>query len=66
MRTRGPDSDIDSDEDEDVKSVVKRPTSTAAEEYDPDVDGDAPTVIGSSSSGRIERNKVPRELFPKE
>ncbi|GJN68605.1 vaculolar membrane protein [Purpureocillium lilacinum] len=66
LRTRGPDSDIDSDEDEDVKSVVKRPTSTAAEEYDPDVDGDAPTVIGSSSSGRIERNKVPRELFPKE
>ncbi|UNI14593.1 hypothetical protein JDV02_001208 [Purpureocillium takamizusanense] len=67
LRARGADSDIDSDEaeDEDVKSV-KRPTSSAAEEYDPDVDGDAPTVIGSSSSRRIERNKVPRELFPKE
>lgn len=39
----------------------------AGGEYDPEVDGDAPTVIGSGSSRRNERSKVvSAELFPKE
>ncbi|KAM4054934.1 STIMATE family protein [Hirsutella rhossiliensis] len=39
----------------------------AGGEYDPEVDGDAPTVIGSSSSRRNERSKVvSADLFPKE
>ncbi|PNY24734.1 Vacuolar membrane protein [Tolypocladium capitatum] len=60
------DSDSDSDVDtEPVKSQAR--VRTSGDEYDPDIDGDAQTVVGSSSSRRIERTKVvPTELFPKE
>ncbi|QPH00974.1 hypothetical protein C2857_005133 [Epichloe festucae Fl1] len=37
------------------------------EEYNPDVDGRAPTVVGSGSSrGKAGRTKVPLDLYPKE
>ncbi|POR36153.1 Vacuolar membrane protein [Tolypocladium paradoxum] len=56
--------DCDAD-NEPVKSPPR--VRNSGDEYDPDTDGDAPTVIGSSSSRRIERTKVvPTELFPKE
>lgn len=55
-----------SDSDDGGRRDVRARRSVEVE-YDPDVDGDAPTVIGSSSSCRIERAKVePSELFAKE
>jgi hypothetical protein len=61
----------DSDSDFDSSSRPLRSKnglrSSVEEEYDPDLDGDAPTVIGSSSSrGRMDRAKTPSELYPKE
>lgn len=61
----------DSDSDFDSSSRPLRSKdgigSAVEEEYDPDVDGDAPTVIGTSSSrGRLNRARVPKELYPKE
>ncbi|OAA37252.1 FK506-binding protein 2 precursor [Metarhizium rileyi] len=67
---RGSDAD-DSDSDFDSRSEPlghKNGLRTSADgEYDPDVDGDAPTVIGSSSSrARLDRTRVSTELYPKE
>ena len=67
---RGTDDDDgggDGDGEELAKPPRKRPSiGVEPQEYDPDVDGDAPTVVGSSSSRRLERARVPRGLFPKE
>ncbi|KID76848.1 Store-operated calcium entry regulator STIMATE [Metarhizium brunneum] len=69
-QAEGSDAD-DNDSDFDSRSRPLRSKngleSNVQEEYDPDVDGDAPTVIGSSSSrGRLDRAKVSTELYPKE
>ncbi|EFY87784.1 hypothetical protein J3458_002865 [Metarhizium acridum] len=72
LRNQAEGSDADDNDSEfDGRSRPLRPKngiqSNVQEEYDPDVDGDAPTVIGSSSSrGRLDRAKVPMELYPKE
>lgn len=59
-------SDDESDSDEDQVKMQSR-SQVKDDEYDPDKDGDAPTVIGSSSSGRVDRDRaVPPELYPKE
>ncbi|KAK2612463.1 hypothetical protein QQS21_001567 [Conoideocrella luteorostrata] len=72
-RVRGQDEGSDADDSDSdynshsrtVRSKLAR--SSVEEEYDPDLDGDAPTIIGSSSSrSKTERTKVPKELFPKE
>jgi hypothetical protein len=68
----GPSDDEDSDDDSDdgqrrPQRVAKhgRPRSSLSEEYDPAVDGDAGTVVGSSSS-HAKVTRVPVELYPKE
>ncbi|OAQ72185.1 vaculolar membrane protein [Pochonia chlamydosporia 170] len=72
LRTQAEGSDADdSDSEFDSRNRPLRSKNglrtNVEEEYDPDVDGDAPTVIGSSSSrGRVDRAKVPAELYPKE
>lgn len=68
LPSEDPDEADDSGDDVDSEPVKSQArVRTSGDEYDPDVDGDAPTVIGSSSSRRIERAKVvPKELFPKE
>jgi hypothetical protein len=55
-------------EDEEADGKGHRAARQAREdEYDPDLDGDAPTVIGSSSSGTTQHGRLlPRELYPKE
>lgn len=45
-------------------SATGRPSRDA--EYDPAVDGDSQTVIGSSSSRMSRRGTLPKELLPKE
>lgn len=62
---------VDAADDESVTNdEVLKPhnrTTTVEGEYDPEVDGDAPTVIGSSSSRQVARPRVvQRELLPKE
>ncbi|KHN96435.1 FK506-binding protein 2 precursor [Metarhizium album ARSEF 1941] len=74
LRSQAEGSDADDSDGDgrfDSRSRPLRPRnglqSTAEEEYNPDVDGDAPTVIGSSSSrARLARTKVSTELYPKE
>jgi hypothetical protein len=73
--------DSDDDDDDDVQksvnaersshvrmerqdSVTGRPSREG--EYDPDVDGDSPTVIGSSSSHISEGGTLPKPLLPAE
>ncbi|KFH47269.1 Vacuolar membrane protein-like protein [Hapsidospora chrysogenum ATCC 11550] len=64
----------DSEDDDDAKktptprSFRRQAAAGMPDEYDPQKDGDAGTVVGSSSSsGHYEPNKsVPPELFPKE
>lgn len=73
--------DSDDDEDDDVRksasaersshvrmerqdSATGRPSREG--EYDPEVDGDSPTVIGSSSSRISERGTLPKPLLPAE
>ncbi|KAK2050174.1 hypothetical protein LZ31DRAFT_455583 [Colletotrichum somersetense] len=75
---RGPYDHTDSVDQEDVDSndgaslKLKKAKHADDAEYDPDVDGDVPTVIGSSSSGsnRSSRQRTDKdisaELFPKE
>ncbi|KAK1986411.1 vacuolar membrane protein-domain-containing protein [Colletotrichum cereale] len=71
----GPYDDTDSVEQEDADSndsaslKLKKAKNADDAEYDPDVDGDVPTVIGSSSSrsNHQRSNKdISAELFPKE
>lgn len=54
-----------------TRSTVKlaERDDSADREYDPDVDGDSPTVVGSSSSRTAaegKRGRLPEELYPKE
>ncbi|GAB0136244.1 hypothetical protein EsDP_00004554 [Epichloe bromicola] len=50
-----------------ARSKILAAAVHADEEYNPDVDGRAPTVVGSGSShGKAGRTKVPLELYPKE
>ncbi|KAF7560673.1 hypothetical protein G7046_g3480 [Stylonectria norvegica] len=67
IRTRHDDSDLGSGmDDEEAAKVPSRPQSKDSE-YDPDLDGDDRTIIGSSASGHQAGTKiVPPELFPKE
>jgi hypothetical protein len=44
----------------------RQPKNGDSEEYDPERDGDDRTIIGSSSSARDPKDKVPPELYPKE
>ena len=55
-------------ESEDDDSLPKKNNRRVTEEpYDPEVDGEAPTIVGSSSSQVNEpAPNVPRELYPKE
>jgi hypothetical protein len=61
-------SDSDDEEDRGAAAKKKKPRSKAQEdEYDPEVDGDAPTVVGTSFGSRPGTSaSVPRELLPKE
>jgi hypothetical protein len=74
--------DVSSSDEEDETSEVeeeptkKKPRATVRvtrrdglkdREYDPAVDGDSPTVIGSSSSRTAgHKGRLPKELYPKE
>ncbi|KAM0280398.1 hypothetical protein ACHAQH_004112 [Verticillium albo-atrum] len=61
------DEDQDSDATAKVKQSKPHLKQDEAHEYDPDLDGDAQTVVGSSASRRHEpRVKVSRDLFPRE
>lgn len=67
----GDDQSEDEDEDKKMRATTKvSPRIGAADdrEYDPEVDGDTQTVIGSSSSRtRDERGRLlPKELYPPE
>ncbi|GJC84131.1 vacuolar membrane protein YPL162C [Colletotrichum liriopes] len=71
----GPYDDADSASEEDADSndgaslKLKKAKHADDAEYDPDVDGDVPTVIGSSSSRSNHHRKdkdISAELFPKE
>ncbi|KAG6013385.1 hypothetical protein E4U54_006822 [Claviceps lovelessii] len=72
IRTHGDDDDADDcNSDFDNGSHAARSKILRAsvdEEYDPDVDGHAPTVTGSGSRGaNVSRTRVlPKELYPKE
>ncbi len=50
----GSDSDDEAEEEpkQPATTITKKTRTLSATEYDPDVDGDAPTVIGSSSSSQ--------------
>jgi len=67
-----PASDDDDDSEDELAEVEPRqpkpaPAGPADREYDPAVDGDSPTVIGSSSSQRSQGAKLlPKELYPHE
>jgi hypothetical protein len=59
----------DSDDEDDRGAAAKKKSRSKAqeEEYDPEVDGDAPTVVGTSFGSRPGTSaSVPRELLPKE
>lgn len=71
------DDNGDEVEDEEAGKTTVRPTKGAHTrlsvgrssrdiEYDPTVDGDSQTVIGSSSSAVSSRGTLPKELLPKE
>jgi len=57
-------SDVLMSDDEDSQ----KPGRVKDDEYDPDVDGDAPTIIGSSTSrrSRAAGTTLPKELYPHE
>ncbi|KAL3306611.1 fk506-binding protein 2 precursor [Colletotrichum asianum] len=60
-------SDNDTDSDDGGSLRLKKAKHADDAEYDPDTDGDAPTVIGSSSSRtNHQRKDISAELFPKE
>ncbi|KAF4923707.1 Vacuolar membrane protein [Colletotrichum viniferum] len=60
-------SDNDTDSDDGGSLGLKKAKHADDAEYDPDKDGDAPTVIGSSSSRtNHQRKDISAELFPKE
>jgi hypothetical protein len=72
-------SDDEDDDDGDARKSVsnnagrgshlrmeRRGSATGRPEYDPAVDGDSPTVIGSSSSRTSARGPLPKELLPTE
>lgn len=64
MSNEDVDQDVDDDEVERAKASRNRGVGKGSGEYDPEFDGDAPTVVGSSSS---RRNAIPPgELYPKE
>lgn len=75
LGTHHEDGDAD-DSDSDLDGHTRAPRRSSKslgtvvhvdEEYDPDVDGRAPTVVGSGSSrGKAGRTKVPLDLYPKE
>ncbi|TEA19358.1 Vacuolar membrane protein [Colletotrichum sidae] len=55
------------DADDSASLRLKKARQGDDAEYDPDVDGDVPTVIGSSSSrSNHQRKDISQELFPKE
>ncbi|RGP61946.1 hypothetical protein FSPOR_9616 [Fusarium sporotrichioides] len=65
--------ETDSESDDEVDKPAARsghpsrqPNIKDSGEYDPERDGDDRTIIGSSSSGRGPKDKVPTELYPKE
>ncbi|KAF4976702.1 hypothetical protein FZEAL_6666 [Fusarium zealandicum] len=60
------DHESDTESDEEAAKIPPRHQSKDSVEYDPELDGDDRTIIGSSSSARNEQTKVPRELYPKE
>lgn len=50
-----------------VQAQPERKQNSQSAEYDPELDGDAPTVVGSSASRRGDaRTDLPTELYPKE
>ena len=65
-------NEADDDLEDELEVVVPRQPKSETDvpkdqEYDPAVDGDSPTVIGSSSSQRSQQGKIlPKELFPHE
>ncbi|KAK4465652.1 vacuolar membrane protein-domain-containing protein [Cladorrhinum samala] len=74
----GSETDDDSDDDDSLTAPTK-PTGVDSkgrrrnslgeptrDEYDPDVDGDSQTVIGSGSSHTSSKGVLPKELLPKE
>ncbi|OLN88610.1 Vacuolar membrane protein [Colletotrichum chlorophyti] len=61
------DSGGDADSDDGASLKLKKASHADNAEYNPDVDGDAPTVVGSSSSRtNHQRSDISQELFPKE
>ncbi|PNH76206.1 hypothetical protein VD0001_g1418 [Verticillium dahliae] len=66
------DSDDEEDQDSDATAKVRQSSKQLLkqdepQEYDPDLDGDAQTIVGSSASRRHEpRVKVSRDLYPRE
>ncbi|KAH7188682.1 vacuolar membrane protein-domain-containing protein [Fusarium flagelliforme] len=65
--------ETDSESDDEADKPAARPAQSSrqpkardSEEYDPERDGDDRTIIGSSSSARGPKDKVPPELYPKE
>lgn len=65
--------ETDSESDDEVDKPAARsaqssrqPKARDSGEYDPERDGDDRTIIGSSSSARGPKDKVPPELYPKE
>ncbi|PNH56510.1 hypothetical protein VD0003_g1247 [Verticillium dahliae] len=66
------DSDDEQDQDSDATAKVRQSSKQLLkqdepQEYDPDLDGDAQTIVGSSASRRHEpRVKVSRDLYPRE
>ncbi|KAL6924716.1 hypothetical protein ACHAPO_005508 [Fusarium lateritium] len=64
-------ADTESDDEVDKPAArsgnpSRQPDTRDSGEYDPERDGDDRTIIGSSSSGRGPKDKVPAELYPKE
>lgn len=56
-----------SDSDVDENAQKKQNRRVREEPYDPEVDGEAPTIVGSSSSQLNEPvTNIPREMLPKE
>ncbi|KAK4240960.1 vacuolar membrane protein-domain-containing protein [Achaetomium macrosporum] len=61
------DSDEEEDEEETRKRLSARKSRSSRDlEYDPAVDGDSQTVIGSNRSGFSGRGALPKELIPPE
>jgi hypothetical protein len=71
-RVRLVDSEHETDDESDEETAKPalrsaRPTKDRTSgEYDPERDGDDRTIIGSGSSARDPKDKVPPELYPKE